>query len=244
MNEVEQLREAMRTTERTDRTALDLTTIMREGRRLRRRRRLAGAGAVALSVAVVVVGVAVGVERTRTPEPDRRAGPAVTTPATRPTVTTTPSPWQPRPQPVGDVVDAGIRYGDDQRVFYVVPVDVPALPRVKIGLVAGRRAAGGELTSDFLVNDVAGSDRRPGFHEIGYDQSGPVSTRPPVPTFGYFVGPAERIIGTVDGRQVTARLARWSEDRQVVIFWFDPEVLAPGVQLDGIIARDAQGREL
>ncbi|MEH0982281.1 hypothetical protein [Micromonospora sp. CPCC 205556] len=240
MNEVERLREAMRATERTDRTALDLTTIMREGRRLRRRRRFAGAGAVGLSVAVLVVGVAVGVERTRAPEPDR-AGPAVTAPATRPTVTT-PSPAQPQPRPVGDVVDSGIRYGDDQRVFYLVPVDVPRAPRVKIGLVAGRRAAGGELTSDFLVNDLEGSDRRPGFHEIGYDQSGPA--RPPVPTFGYFVGPAERIVGTVDGRRITARLARWSEDRQVVIFWFDPAVLAPGVRLDGIVARDAQGREL
>jgi hypothetical protein len=36
----------------------------------------------------------------------------------------------------------------------------------------------------------------------------------------------------------------WSQDPQVVIFWFDPEVLAPGVRLDGIIARDQQGRKL
>ncbi|MEV4480722.1 hypothetical protein [Micromonospora coxensis] len=248
MNETDQLRAAMRATERADRTVLDLTTIMREGRRLRRRRRLAGTGAVGLSVAVVALGVAVGVELTRPPEPDHRTGPAVTAPATphpvTPSPTPTPSPGEAQPEPIGDVVDSGIRYGDEQRVFYMVPVDLPELARVTIGVAAGRRAADGELTADFLANDVEGSDRRPGFHQIGYDESGPARTRPSLPTFGYFVGPADRITGTVDGRQFTARLARWSEDPQVVIFWFDPQVLAPGVRLDGIVARDAQGRRL
>lgn len=124
-------------------------------------------------------------------------------------------------------MDSGIRYGADERVFFMVPVDVPQLPRVTIGLVAGRRAPGGRLTSDFLVNDVSGSDRRPGFHEIGYDQQR-VPTDASIPTFGYFVGPAARIVGTVDGRQVEARLVRWSEDPDVVIFWFDPTTLTPG----------------
>jgi hypothetical protein len=242
MNETDQLREAMRATERTARTDLDVTTILREGRRLRRRR-LASVSAVVLSLAVLAVGIAIGVERIRPPEPDRRADAAITAP-THPPVATGPGPWEQGPQPVGDVVDSGIRYGDDQRVFYMVSVDEPDLPRVTIGLVAGRRAAGGALTPDFLANDVSGSDRRPGFHQIGYDPSGSVQTRPPIPTFGYFVGPAARILGTVDRRQVPARLARWSEDPQVVIFWFDPKVLMPGVRLDGIIARDAEGRKL
>ncbi|WP_240944465.1 hypothetical protein [Micromonospora thermarum] len=65
-----------------------------------------------------------------------------------------------------------------------------------------------------------------------------------MPTFGYFVGPAKRIVGTVDGRQATARLAQWSRDPQVVIFWFDPQQLAPGTPLDGIVAHDARGRRL
>ncbi|PWU57749.1 hypothetical protein DLJ47_01530 [Micromonospora sp. S4605] len=242
MNEADQLRRAMRATERTGPEALDLTTIMREGRRLRRRRRLAGTGAAAMLLAVVA-GATVAVRQAAPPEPERSAAPAVTAPAVRPSEPT-PTPVEPRPVPIGGVVDSGIRYGSDERVFYFVAVHLPHEPRVKIGLVAGRRAADGTLTSDFLANDVEGSDRRPGFHEIGYDAYVSSADRPPMPTFGYFVGPASRIIGTVDGRQVDARLAKWSEDPRVVIFWFDPQRLAPGVRLDGIIARDAQGRKL
>ncbi|MGS2612957.1 hypothetical protein ACVCAH_00240 [Micromonospora sp. LZ34] len=240
MNDVNELRQAMRAAERPDRPSLDLTAILRDGRRLRRRRRLAGTGAAALSVVVVAVGVAVGVQQTRPPDPERRSVPAATAPAVGPTA----SPREPAPRPVGGVVDTGIRYGTEERVLYFVPVDVPQLPEVTIGLVAGRRTADGELISDFLANDVEGSDRRPGFHQIGRDQSGTRPNPAPVPTFGYFVGPAARIVGTADGRQIAARLARWSEDPQVVIFWFDPAQLAPGVRLDGILARDAQGRKL
>ncbi|MGN9778646.1 hypothetical protein ACTMS0_23190 [Micromonospora sp. H33] len=242
MNEVDQLRQAMRATERTHRDVLDLSTIMREGRRVRRRRRLAGTGGVLLSMAVVV-GVAVGVLGPRPPEPERQPAPAATAP-THPTATPSQDESTEEQQPVGDVVDTGIRYGSEERIFYFVQVELPQQPQVTIGLVAGRRAADGNLTSDFLANDVEGSDRRPGFHAIGYDHVGSVPTKPRVPTFGYFVGPAKRIVGTVDGRQVTARLARWSRDPQVVIFWFDPEELAPGARLDGIVARDAGGRKL
>ncbi|MER7889991.1 hypothetical protein ABTX15_09230 [Micromonospora sp. NPDC094482] len=247
MNEAERLRQAMRTTERGDRDSLDLAEIMRAGRRLRLRRRLASTGAAALSVAVLVFGVAVVGQLAGAPQPSPQPGPVGTAPATRealPSPSTTASPWEPRPKPLGAVVRTDLRYGDEERVFYFVPVDVPAAPRVTMGLVAGRRSAGGELTSDYLVNDVEGFDRRPGFHQIGNDQQGFPPHRSPVPTFGYFVGPAKRIVGTADGRQITARLARWSEDPQVVIFWFHPDSLAPGVELDGIVARDAADRRL
>ncbi|MGW9195481.1 hypothetical protein [Micromonospora chersina] len=246
VNEVDELRRAMLATERTDRNGLDLAGIMREGRRVRRRRRVAGTGAVAAVVAAVLIGVGGAVARTRPAEPP---GPAATAPAAAPPATAgpsptpTPGPTEPTARPVGAVVGSGIRYGADERVFYVVSVDVPELPGVTIGLVAGRRSPTGELTTDYLVNDVEGTDRRPGFHQIGYDQQR-VSTDAPVPTFGYFVGPAARIVGTVDGRHVEARLARWSEDPRLVIFWFDPGVLTPGTPLDGIVARDARGRKL
>ncbi|MFI6330143.1 hypothetical protein ACIBBG_17815 [Micromonospora chersina] len=242
MNEVDELRRAMRATERADRTGLDLAGIMREGRRVRRRRRVAGAGAVAAVVAVLI-GVGGTVARTRPPEPPGPAATAASTATADPSPTPTPGPTGPPVRPAGAVVGSGIRYGADERVFYLVPVDVPELPGVTIGLVAGRRSPTGELTTDYLVNDVEGSDRRPGFHQIGYDQQR-VPTDAPVPTFGYFVGPAARIVGTVDGRHVEARLARWSEDPRLVIFWFDPGVLAPGTPLDGIVARDARGRKL
>lgn len=242
MNEVDELRRAMRATERADRNGLDLAGIMREGRRVRRRRRVAGTGAVAAVVAVLI-GVGGTVARTRPPEPPGPAATAASTATAGPSPTPTPGPTGPPVRPAGAVVGSGIRYGADERVFYLVPVDVPGLPGVTIGLVAGRRSPTGELTTDYLVNDVEGSDRRPGFHQIGYDQQR-VPTDAPVPTFGYFVGPAARIVGTVDGRHVEARLARWSEDPRLVIFWFDPGVLTPGTPLDGIVARDARGRKL
>ncbi|MEU8373866.1 hypothetical protein AB0C22_12165 [Micromonospora sp. NPDC048894] len=257
MTEPEQLRRAMRATERPYPEDLDLTVIMRDGRRLRRRRRLAGAGATALVTVLVAGGVGLGVRWTRPPAPDRPPAaataptlpaPTLSAPTVGPPVTSPPYPGptrgEQRRQPVGDVVDTGIRYGSGERVLYVVAVDLPEAPGVTIGLMAGRRTSAGELIDDIVVNDVRGSDRRPGFHEIGYDDATPSDVRPVVPTFGYFVGPATRIVGTAAGRQVDARLVRWSTDPDLVIFWFDPADLTPGVRLDGIVARDAAGRRL
>ncbi|MEK8105892.1 hypothetical protein NKG94_13425 [Micromonospora sp. M12] len=64
-----------------------------------------------------------------------------------------------------------MRHGSDRRVYFVVAVSLPDEPGVTIGLAAGRQAPDGRLTTDILVNDVEGSDRRPGFHQIGYDEA-------------------------------------------------------------------------
>ncbi|MGW3893310.1 hypothetical protein ACWD69_32135 [Micromonospora chokoriensis] len=249
MSELEQLRHAMRATERPD-TVLDLAAVMREGRRLRTRRRVAGAGAATLAAGLAAVVVVVAVDaRTGGPPTADRPPPVAVAPTpsgSPPTLArsmepTPPGGDVPSPKPLGQVIDSKVRYGTEQRVYYVVRVLVPGEPKVSIGLAAGRRLPDGMLTTDILVNDVEGADRSPGFHQIGYDER---SSTTPVPTFGYFVGPAHRVIGTVDGRQVDARLARWSVDKQVVIFWFDPTLLTPGERLDGIIARDAAGGQL
>ncbi|MCG5439615.1 hypothetical protein [Micromonospora foliorum] len=253
MSELERLRHAMRATERPD-PVLDLDTVMREGRRLRTRRRVAGAGAATLAtgLAAVVAVVVVGASGPGDPAPTEHPPPVAVAP---PSVAA--SPWaeespastppptvgrdEPPPKPLGQIVDSGVRHGAERRVYYLVRVSVPGVPKVSIGLAAGRQASDGSLSTDILVNDVEGSDRRAGFHQIGYDER---SAAAPVPTFGYFVGPAKRIIGTVDGRQVDARVVRWSVDKQVAIFWFDPAQLTPGERLDGIIARDASGGRL
>ncbi|MGC5311754.1 hypothetical protein [Micromonospora zamorensis] len=252
MSELERLRQAMRDTERPA-TSLDLAAVMREGRRLRIRRRVAGAGAATLGagLAAAVVVLAVGASPGGPPPPERPPPVAVAPPpvGASPTASAwlepTPPPTVardvPPPKPLGRVIDSEVRHGADQRVYYFIGVSVPGEPKVSVGLAAGRRAPDGLLTTDILVNDVDGADRSPGFHQIGYDER---SSTVPVPTFGYFVGPAQRIVGTVGARQVDARLARWSEDKQVLIFWFDPAELTPGQRLDGIIARDAAGRRL
>ncbi|MET8369499.1 hypothetical protein ACPXB1_14340 [Micromonospora sp. DT68] len=248
MSEFDRLRHAMRVTERPG-VALDLTAVLREGRRLRTRRRLAGAATLAAGLTAVAAVVAVGIRPGDPPSVERPPPVAVAPPpvAASPTTPDSPEPTTPTtmardiPKPLGHVVDSGIRHGVEQRVFYVVQVRVPGQPGVSIGLAAGRRAPDGRLTTDILVNDVEGADRGPGFHQIGYDERGAGAA---VPTFGYFVGPAQQITGTVNGRQVSARLARWSADKQVVIFWFDPADLAPGDRLDGIVARDAENKRL
>ncbi|MEU5785087.1 hypothetical protein [Micromonospora lupini] len=252
MSELDRLRDAMRATERPDAT-LDLATVMRAGRRLRLRRRVAGGAAATFAAGLVAVAVvAVGATGPGAPAPTGSAPPgavappsAARTPSASPSREATPPPTiargVPGPKPLGQMVDTGVQHGTDRRVYYFVRVTVPGQPKVTIGLAAGRRAPDGTVGTDVLVNDVEGADRSLGFHQIGYDES---SSAAAAPTFGYFVGPAERIIGTVDGRQIDARLARWSVDKQVVIFWFDPATLAPGERLDGIVARDRDGRRL
>ncbi|MEV4215229.1 hypothetical protein [Micromonospora sp. NPDC049662] len=253
MSELDRLRDAMRATERPD-AVIDLARVMRDGRRLRTRRRVTGAAAATLAAGLVAVtAVTVDPSGSRDPAPAGPASPvAVASPPAGVTPTaaamsdeSTPPPTQargvPHPKPLGQVIDTGIGHGTDRRVYFFVAVTVPGAPRVTIGLAAGRRAVDGTVSTDILVNDVEGADRSLGFHQIGYDES---ASTPAVPTFGYFVGPAARIIGTVDGRQVDATLARWSLDKQVVIFWFDPATLAPGERLDGIVARDGAGHRL
>ncbi|GIF66391.1 hypothetical protein Ais01nite_44260 [Asanoa ishikariensis] len=231
MSELQRLRDAMRVTEQP--STLDLAAIMRDGRRLRQRRRIGRTGGATLAASLVAAVAVVAVGRDGPPVVEHHPRPAAVAP--------TPTATSESRKPVGAVVDTGIHYGAEQRVYYFVAVDVPGLPKVTIGLAGGRRLPSGALTTDYLVNDVEGTDRSAGFHEIGRDESG---ATPAVPTFGYFVGPAQRIVGTVDGRNVKAQLARWSEDPQVVIFWFDPAELAPGVPLDGIVARDKLDRRL
>ncbi|MER5457499.1 hypothetical protein ABT008_22245 [Micromonospora sp. NPDC002389] len=242
MTEADRLRAAMQATEHAEWGRFDVEAIMRDGRRLRRRRWAVQGGTIVLAI-VLVVGVAVAWDRPRPPEPASPPDPAPSATATASTDATPAAALTPPPV-IGEVVRTGIWYGDEERVFYVVPVSVPRAPEVTIGLGAGRRTPTGRLILDFLVNDVEGADRRPGFHQIGYEPSGEVLPDDPVPTFGYFVGPAARIDGTAGGQTVTARLARWSADADVVIFWFPPEALRPGQRLDGIRAWDARDRRL
>ncbi|RIV39996.1 hypothetical protein [Micromonospora radicis] len=249
MNDTDRLRAALRASEPEGRGRFDVDTIMREGRRRRHRRRAVRGAVVVLSVAVVAAGVLAVLRRPVSIDPAAVPAPQVTvtvgTPTAGPPASAEPTATEPPGKPpIGEVVATGLRYGADEMVFYFVPVSVPGAPEVTIGLVAGRRTPDGELVAEYLANDVEGSDRRPGFHQIGYEPSTEPLPADPVPTFGYFVGPAVRIVGRVGKVSVPAKLARWSEDPDVVIFWFPPQSLSPGQRLDGILAWDAQDRRL
>ncbi|BFU43571.1 hypothetical protein [Krasilnikovia sp. MM14-A1004] len=148
-----------------------------------------------------------------------------------------PDPNPPKPEPIGQVIDSGIAAREGTWVFYGVPVAEKALPTVHFGVMAGRRLPGGTLTADVMTNEVTGSDRAPGFHAV---QAGMGIEAGQSPTFGYYAGPATRITARANGRTVTAHQARWSEDRSVVVFWFDPATRG----ISRLAAYDRGGRKL
>jgi hypothetical protein len=149
-----------------------------------------------------------------------------------------PTPEQPAPAPLGDVIPAG--FGD--WVFYAEAIDSPA---VKFGIMAGRRTAAG-LQPEVMANEPTEggtSATAPGFHAVSAGMTvGEDDHR--TPAFGYYAGPAKKITAKHDGRTVTARQATWSEDRSIVVFWFDPAKVGDGFSPTGLAAFDADGKKL
>jgi hypothetical protein len=199
---------------------LDLPLVLSRGRRLRLYRRLGYAGAGAAVVAATALAALPLLHATP---------PAPALSSVSPSV-----------HAVGAVVSTGLMSDGSERVYFFSSIHEPSLPRVTIGLNAGLRSPDGTLTGDLLVNDVQGSDRSPGFHQIGYDQGSGKA----IPTFGYFVGPAATIQARTGPEELLAHVAGWSVDPNVKIFWFDPAALPPGLLLDGILAFDSHGRRL
>jgi hypothetical protein len=224
MTDLDNLRTALRTPPPEECGALDIERIMSAGKRIRRRRRVQG-GAGIVAVAAAVVLVVAGADRLKTDTPAAVGGPSLTTSA--PVATLDPS--QEAQVPLGDVISTGIRDPLGERVFYVVKVNLPVeLPDTHFGLMAGHRTADGQLTSEQMSNEVTGSDRRPGFHVL---DGGDLVRGQFLPVSGYYVGPAEKITTTVHGNTVEARLAKWSEDPSIVVFWFTQEDVPSSVAL-------------
>ena len=253
MTDLDTFKQAMRAGERRFARNPDLVEIIARGRRLRTRRRLGyaatgvlSAGALALTAVTVLGGPGVRPVLPTRPATAGSPAPAQVRATDAPTSGAAGWPTDTAPpvrSPVGGIVRTGLLVGGLPRILFFSRVDVPAAPRVRIGLNTGRLGADGLARSDMIVNDVRGSDRSRGFHQIGYAEStGPAGSA--TPAFGYFVGPAAEIQGVAGGRKVLARIAGWSADPSVKIFWFDPSDLRPGVRLDGITAYDADGRRL
>jgi hypothetical protein len=215
MKDLDNLKTALHTPPPEGFAALDTGAIMSAGKRIRRRRRVqSGAGLVAVAAAVVLV--VTGVNSFKTETPVVAGGPSLTTSAPPPL--TTRDPAQESRVPLGDVIATGIFDPLGERVFYLVKVDAPVeLPDTHFGLMAGHRAADGTLSGELMSNEFKGSDRRPGFHVV---DGGEIIRDQFVPVSGYYVGPVEKISSTVQGKPVQARLAQWSEDPSVVVFWF------------------------
>jgi hypothetical protein len=235
MNDLDDFRAALRQPPEEPFAEPDLARIMADGTRLRRRRRvLTGTAGIAAAAAVVLV--VVFAVQLRQPAPAPVAQPPSPMSVVPPPTTSEP----PAEQPIGEVVGTGIRTRAGEVVLYARAVDLPQLPGIRFGLVAGFRS-GGSLQAALATNEFRGSDRSFGFHAT---DGGEVLGGQLIPVFGYFAGPAERITTTVHGKTVEAMLAKWTADPDVVIFWFDPAAVPDSAVLTPLIAYDADGKRL
>ncbi|MEU0536715.1 hypothetical protein [Amycolatopsis tolypomycina] len=234
MNDLDDFRAALRQPPEEPFAEPDLAKIMAGGRRIRRRRRvLTGTAGVAAAAAVVLV--VVFATQLRQPAP----APVAQPPSPSLSVSAT-SPAPAAERPIGNVVGTGIRTPAGEIVIYARAVDLPELSGTRFGLVAGYRS-GTSLQSVLATNETRGSDRSFGFHAT---DGGDVIGNQVIPVFGYFAGPAARITTTVHGQTVEANLARWTEDPNVVIFWFHPDTVPDSAVLTPLIAYDANGKRL
>jgi hypothetical protein len=230
MMDLDTLRSGLRAAPERPLAAVDIDQVMVRGRRLRLRRRLvAGGGTGVLAAAVLAVSAGAGWFTPPAPRPDPigQAPPANSV--------------APSPGTLGDVVRTGIRPAGAEVVLYAVAISEPSLPGIHFGVLAGQRDAAGRITGLVESNEVTGSDRSPGFHAV---QAPTETSGVRVPEFGYYVGPAVRITGSVGGRPVEAKQAVWSEDATVVLFWFDPADAPAGSEPSGLTAWDAAGQAL
>ncbi|MCR6486365.1 hypothetical protein M8542_26405 [Amycolatopsis sp. OK19-0408] len=234
MNDLDDFRAALRQPPAEPFAEPDLARIMADGTRIRRRRRvLTSTAGVAAAAAVVLVVVFALQLRQPAPAPVAQPPSPVTTTSTTP-------PGPAADQPMGEVIGTGIRTGRGEIVFFARAVELPQLPDIHFGLVAGFRS-GDTLQSVLMTNEFRGSDRSFGFHAT---DGGELSGTEVIPVFGYFAGQAARITTTVHGKTVEASLAKWTADPNVVVFWFDPVAVPNSAVLTPLIAYDADGKRL
>ena len=245
MTDLDTLREALQTPVRPDAGAgapepLDVGEVITRGRRLRWRRR-AGATTVAACVIAATVAAVTGAGHAGS-RPLRTVPPPLGGGRSTPSATPSPAPSAP-PAPAGKVVPAGTTGSDGGLVFYVFKIGMSAPPGTRFGIVAAHRDAAGRLVPAAEANETSGPGTTAGFHAI----EAPMSVGSPgtvIPEFGYYTGPAATITGTENGHLVAARIAPWSLDPDVVIFWFPTTAKAGGGPVQNLTARGKAGQRL
>ncbi|MBX6724202.1 MAG: hypothetical protein IRY92_13370, partial [Dactylosporangium sp.] len=211
MTDLDTLRSALHAPPRDVLGTLDIEQVMSAGRRLRRRRQLLAASTVATATTAVFAVAAMALNTA----PAQESG-LPTASAEQAAAAAHNS--DPSYTPSGEVIPTGMRVDGKDLVFFVTH-----LPETgTIGIVGALRDQFGTLTAKVITNEPRGvDDRSPGFHAAwtGHREISHL-------TYGYYVGPASKITAKFGGRTVEARQATWSEDPQVVIFWFD--LVEPG----------------
>ena len=220
---------------------LDTREIMARGRWLRRRRWLA-AGSAGLAAAAAAVIAISHLGAPGHPSPVLARPPAASPRSSGPAAGSAPAASGP-PAREGRVIPAGAKDAAGELVFYGVRIHLRQLPGTTFGIMAGMRDASGGLTPEVETNETTGPDTATGFHAV---QSPSAAGSPPVaiPEFGYYAGPAASIAALDHGRVIHARLARWSVNPRIVVFWFIPPAVPAGATLTGLAAYDAAGHQL
>lgn len=228
MNDAEALRHAMRADDGQDFRPVDVERVMRLGARMRTRRRLAVAGGALAVVAAVLIGVG-----------NLGLGGTGTDPA-QPVLITVGQPADPAAARDGDVIPTGVHTGGGEYVLYFVSGYVEynrqsqPLPGSGYGLTLGYRGHDGVISP---VTTTGSIDLKQGFHSV---------TLGVVPLFGFYSGPATRVVVTSGGRTAAAHIAKWSSNPGIVVFWFTPDqgiTNKPKADFD-ITAYDSHGHAL
>ncbi|GAA1390667.1 hypothetical protein [Catellatospora chokoriensis] len=214
--------------------------------------------AATAAAAVVVTLVGVALLKTEDPQPAgvispvASAAPTTPTPAAtspsataaRPTTPTTkPATVRPAtPQRLGAVISTGMDCSPiSEWVIYGVPVHLATAPGTTFGFALGERHNDGRIEEYIVINEYQGSDKAAGFHLL----QGPLMLEGDLvqPAFGYYVGTPARITAEFDGKTITAHTARWSDNLDVTVYWFDPKASGHGV-VSGLSAYDDQGKPM
>ncbi|MBN9745851.1 MULTISPECIES: hypothetical protein [unclassified Amycolatopsis] len=241
-DELDRLRAALQEAPAEPFAEPDLERIFKDGGRIRRRRRFLTSSGAAVAVVAVVFGAA----WLRSPggAPEQVHAAAAPPPSVMTTSTAAPAPasTSAEPRPLGDVISTGTYSDGAELVFYATEIDDPDnLPTVQFGVMASLSEPDGNLRPLYLANESEGRDRSFGFHATS---GGTTVSDTWVPVYGYFSGPAARIETTVDGRTVPAHTARWSEDPDVVVFWFDQDDVPSAESATPLVAYSADGKRL
>jgi hypothetical protein len=198
-----------------------LDEIVRQGRKLRARRRVASAMAGLAVFSIVVGGGAALWTKTSYSGPPAAAATAEIWPA---------GTW-------GEPVETGMTQPGGQVVLMLSFLRTTGMQSIGCFQAADRTLSGCRRDVDFTERTFA-----TGFHAV--HAAGRVDGRGELPVFGYFIGPVHKITARADGRPVTAQLSTWSEERDVVLFWFPLDQVAPDTVLTGWAAYDADGKSL
>lgn len=247
MNDISALRAAVREAPVEDLSVPDIDAVMRGGRRLRCRRRLYGATAlgVVAGVATVLTTVAVPAMPNTPPQPATSAHQP--TPSHRPdraipaTCVVPSSSDDAMPRPVGDIIRTGIRDSQNvkhERVFYVACRARDDKKGGELVVITALRHPDGTLRGSERTHGIGADGEKLAKYQGTHYPDGYRSL-----PCGYYIGPATRIVGVpARGPSVTAGQATWSEDPDLVVFWFDARYAA--LPFEEIRAYDAEGKLL